>query len=459
MITGLDYGTSNCALSARQKNSAEGSKIALVPLENSKHFIPSTLYALERELIVESVAKNIQRKETQQHFINHRRNQLAQANRVRLTHDIATNEQALFFGREAFSHYLEQPDEGYFVKSPKSFLGSSGFRPQFIEFFEDIVTAMMQNIKDKAEAHLGAALTNTVIGRPVNFQGINSENSNAQALSILTTAAKRAGYKEVEFLYEPIAAGFAFEEQLTQDKTVLVIDIGGGTSDCAMVRMGPSYRKKTDRSEDFLSHTGERVGGNDLDIQLAGKNFMPLFGMESELKNGLPMPTQIFWNAVTTNDVSAQAHFNSLPTEMSLEQMLRDTKEPKLLNRLRLLRDNKQNFQLVRDAEQCKIALSNALNNQVDLSYIEKDLFCTVSRDDYQKAIQPPLSKMMSLMTQAVKDAGETPDVVFVTGGSAQSPIIRDAIKQTLGDVDILDGDHFGSVAAGLGVWAERIFA
>lgn len=459
MITGLDYGTSNCALSARQENATGDSKIALIPLEQGKPFLPSTLYALERELIVESVAKNIQHEDAQQSFINARRNQLAQANRVRLTHDINASEQALFFGREAFLHYLEQPDEGYFVKSPKSFLGSSGFRPQFIEFFEDIVTAMMQNIKNKAESHLGATLTHTVIGRPVNFQGINSEKSNAQALAILTTAAKRAGYKEVEYLYEPIAAGFAFEEQLTQDKTVLVIDIGGGTSDCAMVRMGPSYRDKTDRTDDFLSHTGERVGGNDLDIQLAGKNFMPLFGMESELKNGLPMPTQIFWDAVTTNDVSAQTHFNSLPTEMSLEQMLRDTKEPKLLNRLRLLRDNKQNFQLVRDAEQCKIALSNTLNNQVDLNYIEKDLFCTVSRDAYKKAIQPPLSKMITLMNQAVKEAGETPDVVFITGGSAQSPIIRDAIMQALGNVEILDGDHFGSVASGLGVWAERIFA
>ncbi|MCZ2721014.1 molecular chaperone [Marinomonas sp. 15G1-11] len=459
MITGLDYGTSNCALSARQQNATGDTRIALVPLENGKHFLPSTLYALERELIVESVAQNIQNKDAQQDFITSRRNQLTQANRVRVTHDIAASEQALFFGKEAFSHYLEQPDEGYFVKSPKSFLGSSGFRPQFIEFFEDIVTAMMQNIKHKAEMHLGASLTHTVIGRPVNFQGIHSEKSNTQALSILTTAAKRAGYQEVEFLYEPIAAGFAFEEQLTQDKTVLVIDIGGGTSDCAMVRMGPSYRDKIDRSEDFLSHTGERVGGNDLDIQLAGKNFMPLFGMESELKNGLPMPTQIFWDAVTTNDVSAQTTFNSLPTEMSLEQMLRDTKEPKLLNRLLLLRDNKQNFQLVRDAEQCKIALSDTLVNQVDLNYIEKGLYCDVSREAYTKAIQPPLSKMIKLMTQAVNEAGETPEVVFVTGGSAQSPIIRDAIRKSLGNVEILDGDHFGSVAAGLGVWAERIFA
>ncbi len=459
MITGLDYGTSNCALSAPLQNSKGEVSPSLVPLEKDQPFLPSTLYALERELIVESVAKCIPEKDDQSHFIQSRRNQLSQASRVRLSNDIGADEQTLFFGREAFSHYLECPDEGYFVKSPKSFLGSSGFRPQFIEFFEDIVTAMMQNIKQKAEAHLGDTLTHTVIGRPVNFQGIDADKSNAQALSILTTAAKRAGYKEVEFLYEPIAAGFAFEERLTQDKTVLVIDIGGGTSDCAMVRMGPSYRHKMDRKNDFLSHTGERVGGNDLDIQLAGKNFMPLFGMESDLKNGLPMPTKFFWDAVTTNDVSAQVHFNSLQTETHLEQMLRDTKEPHLLNRLIMLRENKQNFQLVRDAEKCKIALSSKLEHQVDLSYIEKALICDISRNAYSNAIQPPLLKMMALMNLAVKEAGEKPDVVFITGGSAQSPLILEAIRQNLGDVEILDGDHFGSVATGLGVWAERIFS
>jgi hypothetical chaperone protein len=48
---------------------------------------------------------------------------------------------------------------------------------------------------------------------------------------------------------------------------------------------------------------------------------------------------------------------------------------------------------------------------------------------------------------------------VYVTGGSGQSPIIRQAIAQTLGDIAVVDGDHFGSVASGLTVWAGRVFA
>ena len=459
MIAGFDYGTSNCAISAITDKTKLNGQIGLVELEQGKCFVPSTLYALERELIVESVALNINDEMNKKEFVSSRRNQLNMAQRVRREADIQQDEQSLFFGREAFSQYLAQPDEGYFVKSPKSFLGGSGFRAEFIHFFEDVVTAMMQNIKRQAENKLGEELLHTVIGRPVNFQGINADNANRQALDILATAAKRAGFKSVEFLFEPIAAGLAFEGRLEQNKTVLVVDIGGGTSDCAMVRMGPNYRNKLDRSADFLGHTGERVGGNDLDIQLAGKNLMPLFGMESVLKNGLPMPTQIFWDAVTTNDVSAQASFNSMQTKIHLEQMYRDAKEPTLLERFINLRDEKQNFHLVRDAEQCKIALSESLVYKVDLDYIESGLSCDVSRESYANRIQPPLIKMLNLMEEVVKQAGVQPDLVFVTGGSAQSPVIREAIAERLGQIEILDGDHFGSVAAGLGVWANKIYA
>ncbi|MFT6029982.1 MAG: putative chaperone protein, partial [Oleiphilaceae bacterium] len=32
------------------------------------------------------------------------------------------------------------------------------------------------------------------------------------------------------------------------------------------------------------------------------------------------------------------------------------------------------------------------------------------------------------------------------------------AIRQKFGDIEILDGDHFGSVTAGLAIWAQQIY-
>ncbi|WP_370250458.1 molecular chaperone, partial [Thalassolituus sp.] len=354
--------------------------------------------------------------------------------------------------------YFADPEEGYFVKSPKSFLGASGLRPEFVGFFEDIVTAMMQTIKQRAERSTGESLTKTVIGRPVNFQGLNSEQSNQQALSILETAARRSGFTDVEFQYEPIAAGLSFERQLTENKTVLVVDIGGGTSDCAMVRMGPDHLNRDDRTADFLAHTGERVGGNDLDIRLASEQLMPLFGMRSPLKSGKPMPTKTFLDAVATNDVSAITRFNSLETALYLDQLQRDCAEPDVIGRLIKLRANKQSPQLVRFAENAKINLSDSKAVEVDLSFVENALSARIARDELADAIERPLERIIALMQDAVHQAGVTPDLIFVTGGSAKSPVIREAVSQVMGEIPLLDGDHFGSVVSGLTEWAQRIY-
>jgi hypothetical chaperone protein len=453
MICGFDYGTSNCALGIVQDSS-----VRLVALEGDHTFLPSTLYALDRDLITEAVGRNIQGFQSRQTFAELRQNALTRAKRARYEEDIADDDQTLFFGRAAFDEYFQWPEEGYFVKSPKSFLGGAGLRAEHIHFFEDVVTVMMQNIKQRAERSLGADITHTVIGRPVNFQGIDAEVSNRQALEILTTAGKRAGFKEIEFLYEPIAAGLDFEVAMTENKTVLVVDIGGGTTDCAMVRMGPGYVKKEDRRSDFLAHTGERIGGNDLDIQIAGKHLMPLFGMNSLLKTGLPMPTQMYWNAITTNDVSAIATFNSMETKNQIHQMRLDASEPKLIERFLRMREEKHNYHIVRSAEEAKIALSDSQSYLASLDYIEAALEATITRDELAKSITSPLEKMLSLMSAAIEQAGEKPDLIYMTGGSAKSPVIRDAIQQRIGDIPVLDGDHFGSVAAGLTVWSERIF-
>ena len=467
MFSGFDYGTSNCAMGivtpSITVNENSSSNVQLLALEQGKAFMPSTLYALERELICEQVGLTIQPTDIKQDFLSLRSNSLAQARRIRQQEGLDPSEQSLFFGRAAFEEYYEFPEEGYFVKSPKSFLGASGLRPEQVFFFEDIVTAMMQNVKAQAEKSaralgLNQAIEHTVIGRPVNFQGLNAEQSNKQAIDILTVAAKRAGFKSVEFLFEPIAAGLNFEADLTEDKTVLVVDIGGGTTDCAMVRMGPNHKNKEQRQQDFIGHSGERVGGNDLDIQLAGSCLMPLFGMGSELKNGKPISTKTFWDAVATNDISAQSNFNSLQTELYLDQLVRDSASPALIKRFVKLRDEKHNHHLVRSSEQCKIELSSASDHSLDLSFIEKDLSETITRELFAEAVNRPIEKMAALMDEAIQQAGCKPDLVYVTGGSGQSPVIRRAIEEKIGDVEVVDGDHFGSVASGLTVWAERLY-
>ena len=130
MICGFDYGTSNCALGIVQDSS-----VRLVALEGDHTFLPSTLYALDRDLITEAVGRNIQGFQSRQTFAELRQNALTRAKRARYEEDIADDDQTLFFGRAAFDEYFQWPEEGYFVKSPKSFLGGAGLRAEHIHFF------------------------------------------------------------------------------------------------------------------------------------------------------------------------------------------------------------------------------------------------------------------------------------------------------------------------------------
>lgn len=289
-MIGFDYGTSNCAVGVMSEGKPE-----VLSLTEHGRFIPSTLYAPSRSVIVNWLYRQLPT-DMQKVFKEQRTLPLQKgtAELRELSLDGISGE--LSFGHTALERYLEEPEEGYYIKSPKSFLGASGLQPMQVDLFEDIVAAMMANVKNLTEARLQRDITQTVIGRPINFQGLKGEESNQQAINVLTRAAKRIGFKYVEFQYEPVAAGFSYEQELTKESRVLVVDIGGGTTDCSMILMGPQLKNSTERSSDLLAHSGVRVGGNDFDIQLALKGIMPHFGMNSMLKTGKPMPVNSFFS-------------------------------------------------------------------------------------------------------------------------------------------------------------------
>ena len=453
MFVGFDYGSANCSMGIFNNESVE-----LLPLTENSTYISSTLYALDRELIAEAVYNNLPQAQKAE-YAKLRSAQLSRARIIRHELDLEPNEQTVFIGQAAFEQYLDMPEEGFYVRSPKSFLGAVGLRPEQMALFEDIVTLMMQHVKQQAQQALGEEITHAVIGRPVNFQAIGGEESNAQAEAILTMAAKRAGFKDVVFLFEPLAAAMDFEASLEEDKTVLVVDVGGGTTDCSMVKMSPKRLNHTDRKADCLGHSGQRIGGNDLDIAFAMKGLMPEFGSESKLLNGKTMPNKVFWNAVAVNDVSAQRAFIELSTKTLIKELIRDAQQPEKLRRLQKLREDQLSYQLVKQAENAKIQLSDNRNCKAQLDFIEPDLNVELYQQQFEQAITIPLQKVENLMRQAVDESEAMPDLIYVTGGTAKSPAIYQQIKQVFPDVEIIIGDHFGSVTSGLARWAHRVFS
>ncbi|EHE5688517.1 molecular chaperone [Salmonella enterica] len=449
MFIGFDYGTANCSVAIMRDGRPQ-----LLTMENNSTLLPSMLCAPTREAVSEWLYRHHDVPTTDEET----QALLRRAIRYNREEDIEVRAQSVQFGLASLAHYIDDPQEVWFVKSPKSFLGASGLKPQQVALFEDLVCAMMVHIRNTAHSQLPEAITQAVIGRPINFQGLGGDDANRQAQGILERAAKRAGFQEVVFQYEPVAAGLDYEATLREETRVLVVDIGGGTTDCSMLLMGPQWRQRADRENSLLGHSGCRVGGNDLDIALAFKNLMPLLGMGGETKKGIALPVLPWWNAVAINDVPAQSDFYSSENGRLLNDLVRNAREADKVALLLKVWRHRLSYRLVRCAEESKIALSGQADVTARLPFISDDLAVAISQQGLEAALDQPLARILEQVQLALDSAQEKPDVIYLTGGSARSPLIKKALSEQLPGIPVAGGDDFGSVTAGLARWAEVVF-
>src|SRR5690606_17158776 len=96
-------------------------------------------------------------------------------------------------------------------------------------------------------------------------------------------AATVAGFEEVHFCPEPIAAAYRFRKELREPKTVFIADFGGGTSDYTVVRLGPQEFSP----RDVLATHGVSVAGDRFDGSMMKHMIARHFGTEVRYK--LPM--------------------------------------------------------------------------------------------------------------------------------------------------------------------------
>ncbi|KGK16035.1 molecular chaperone, partial [Vibrio navarrensis] len=239
----------------------------------------------------------------------------------------------------------------------------------------------------------------------------------------------------------------------------LVVDIGGGTTDCSLLEMGPTWRGQKDRSASLLAHTGQRVGGNDLDIHLAFRQLMTPFGFGSKALSGIDMPRTQFWNPIAINNVQAQNEFYSRQNLAALKTLHKEAQEPEKLARLLQVYHETLGYQITRRAEEAKIVLSEQDRCRLSLNLLSETLEVEIERQEMIAAIEVPKLKMVELVREAVAQGGKQPDVIFMTGGSARSPVLREAIESELPNIPLVSGNYFGSVTAGLARWAQVCFA
>lgn len=435
MHAGLDFGTSNNAISICE---SDGS-VRLLKLEDESPLLPSALHTAERELIPLLVLDYLDG-EARDAYAQQRRAEIARAQRIIIEEGLA-GEPLLCFGSNAFDRYMNNPGEGYFVKSPKSFLGVMGLANTQVNLFEDLCTLLLGEIRRRGEADLGTEISSLTIGRPVNFLGSEGKESNQQAIDIIRRAAAKVGWNQVEFRLEPAAAGYHYARSLARPQRVLVADIGGGTSDFSLLELSPDGHNRA------LAHQGTRTGGNDFDIALAVKKIMPAFGMHETNNRGLPLPSHLFWEAMSINNVPAQRNFYQSTTHREIQQLLLDVPDESRFRAFESIWRDKRSFELVRLAEHAKIRLSKDNKTSIAVPMLGESL--SADRHDLREASTRLLAQIEKLLHRVLQGQPK-PDVIYATGGSAQSKMIHDALHEWLPKVPVVGGSHLDGVASGL---------
>lgn len=403
---GIDFGTSNSAAAYR----VPGQTAQLLPLEGAATGIPTAL------------------------FFN-------------------TEERSTHFGRDAMQQYLAG-EEGRLMRSLKSLLGSSlllektAVHEQLMSY-QDIIAIFLKRVADQSRAALDGHLPQRVVlGRPVHFVDAHPERDR-QAQDALAAAAKTAGLGEVSFQLEPIAAALDYEQRLSAEQVVLVVDIGGGTSDFTVVRLGPQQARHADRTQDILATTGVHIGGTDFDHRLNVSQVMPLLGYKHIGPSGREVPSSVFFDLSTWHLIQWLYTAKSMAAARNLKS---DYSDLQLHQRLMKVLEWREGHRLADAVEQAKIAASqDDQGAAIALDWLEAGLPAEISPLILQEQLQALLQQVVECAQQCVQQAGvAAPDAIYLTGGSSALRTLRDALQMAFPGVPQVEGDLFGGVATGL---------
>ena len=363
------------------------------------------------------------------------------------------------YGRLALHEYLEGY-EGRLMRSLKSLLGSSLLKSETTVLgsampFKDLLGLFIGELKKRAEAVAGREFESVVLGRPVFFVD-DDPKADQEAQDTLVAVAQKLGFKDVSFQYEPLAAAFDYERSIEREELVLIVDIGGGTSDFSLVRLSPERREVADRQGDILATGGVHIGGTDFDKQLSIQGVMPLFGYGSKMKSDAFMPTSYHLNLATWHTINA---VYAQKSQLALQNMRYDIVDATGIDRLFKLIEQRAGHWLAMQVEASKIELSDTERRDIDLMRIEPGLVAELSRDLFEGAITPLLERVRGSITNLLNSADVDParvDTVFFTGGSSGVPALRQSVAAMLPNARHVDGDRFGGIGNGLAIEAMK---
>ena len=356
------------------------------------------------------------------------------------------------FGSDALKMHEKECLSGFLLKSPKAFLGAE-LKPEHSELFEIGISHILRHIKQQAEKRFSKEFLGVVIGRPINFHGSSFGSRNEAALEVMRNSARKAGFAETRFIYEPHAASLAIARTIAETRDpALMVDLGGGTTDCTYLEAG------NDESLLIVASTGERIGGADVDEKLAWHLFSEPLGRGVSLQNSKAFPTSIIGDLLATRNIAKQSKFRRSEEEI-IRLLAESDNDFRAFRLLETFRDQLQH-RLISIAENVKISLGQEKFCKVNADFYETPIEFTYDGSMYVEHTATELTSIVNIASACVKATKfeSRPVRVFLTGGMSLSKQILSALQLALpGGSTFSRIDAFHSVCAGLSIVARTL--
>jgi hypothetical chaperone protein len=374
-------------------------------------------------------------------------------------------------GPEAIGAYLSAEPRGRLIQSAKSFLASRSFKQTAIYrslyTLEDLIAIIAAELRSAAQDQFGEIPSTVVAGRPVRFSGARTEADDEFAIERLQTALRQAGFEEIVFEFEPVAAAYRYEQQLDHDELVLIADFGGGTSDFSLLRLGPAFRTPTSGertrgtrargTREILGTDGVAIAGNDFDSVLVRHLVAPKLGFGTEYRSLgklLPVPRWIYKEFERWHYLS---FLKTRQTMEMLESIKTEALEPEKIEQLIHVIDEELGFQLYRAIERTKVELSARQSSTFVFKDWRVEITEEVTRSQFEALISSYLMEMTDCIDRLLGNCNAAPaevDSVFMTGGSSFVPAVRLLFAEKFGADKLRGGGELTSVAEGLALRA-----
>ena len=245
---------------------------------------------------------------------------------------------------------------------------------------QEVSAFILQKLKADAESYLGREVSQAVITCPAYFTDAQRKATQ--------DAGRIAGLEVLRIINEPTAAALAYGVDKSEDQTILVYDLGGGTFDVSVLEI---YLVDGQPQIEVKATSGDnRLGGDDFD-------HVVVEWIISEYKK--------------TSGID-------LGKDMQAMSRLREA------------------------AEKAKIELSGTSMSQINLPFITmKDgqpehLDLSLSKAKFEDLISDLVERTMGPTRRAMKDAGigkGDVDKVILVGGSTRVPAVQTAIESEVG--------------------------